>query len=717
MEVAVGLDESNLGSESLRIHERLEIHVVELELAAHTDHVPVEAFFDERAISPDAELAAEHDVEGVRWRAARFVAELDVANLLAPPRAFLVATLDPIAHDLREVERAQANVSVLVARHADERVLRQELGESLGEHDRTVVLIAPLSLEHEVDDPIDQRSHRQLLLDGANTRDHVELLFLDGELAPNVLGRHDHAGFSGDRDPIRKPPCFSAHRFDDEVAARGDAVGPKVQKLFGHHVDRREEAEGEIDPAIVVVDRFGQVHDAHALVLRHLVLLVLVKEVGRLERVIAADRDERIDAQIAKGMMDTRKPFGLFGIEEVRRCLDPGARIDPRGSDDDAAAVSNAANVGGSEHPVVLGFDDRVVDQVVLLQVGVPVKDAEDLDTGLEKRRGDRGDYRIGGRSGAPGKDDGNSLNRFHVAHSRDCVAGLPYPVRGALLALGAMAIDPTSVGYETPPIEFEYDWKDVVMYALGVGATPAHELDFLYEGRGPKVLPTFCTIPTFAAFDALVDRIGCDRAGMVHHSQEASVFKPLPPRATLKVLGRVDGIYDLKRMAMSVFTIDGFDQEGDLAVRGEVTLLLLKDGRFGGDRPPRATRIAVPERAPDFVSRETIPEQQALLYRLNGDYNPLHADPAFAAGVGFEKPILHGLCTFGYAGRAVVRHACGGEPTRLRSLRGQFSSPVFPGDTLIVRGWNELGQTLLAVSTEERPNELCLSQARAVIS
>lgn len=253
-------------------------------------------------------------------------------------------------------------------------------------------------------------------------------------------------------------------------------------------------------------------------------------------------------------------------------------------------------------------------------------------------------------------------------------------------------------------------------MYALGVGATPERELDFLYEGRGPKVLPTFCTIPTFAAFDALVDRIGCDRSGMLHHSQDMSLLKPLMPNAKLRVLGRVAGLYDLKRMAMSVFIIDAFDEEGDLVIRGEVTLLLLKDGRFGGERPPKTIRITVPDRAPDFVTSERIPDTQALLYRLSGDYNPLHADPEFAAKVGFDKPILHGLCTFGYAGRAVVAHGCEGEASRLTSLRGQFSNPVFPGDTLVVRGWNDDGQTLLTVSTEERPDELCLSQARAVI-
>lgn len=278
------------------------------------------------------------------------------------------------------------------------------------------------------------------------------------------------------------------------------------------------------------------------------------------------------------------------------------------------------------------------------------------------------------------------------------------------------MAIDPDSLGYETPPIDFDYTWRDTVVYALGVGATAEEELDYLYEGRGPKVLPTFSTVPTFAAFDALVDRIGCDRSGMVHHSQEMTVFKPLRPDAKLEVKGRVEGLYDLKRMAMSVFIIDAYDEQGDLMIRGEVTLVLMKDGRFGGGRPPRSERVAVPEREPDFETRERIAPTQALLYRLSGDYNPLHADPEYAAKVGFDRPILHGLCTFGYAGRSVIRHACGGDPDRLATLRGQFSSPVFPGDTVVVRGWNEGERVALTVSTEERPNELCLSQAFAVI-
>ncbi len=278
------------------------------------------------------------------------------------------------------------------------------------------------------------------------------------------------------------------------------------------------------------------------------------------------------------------------------------------------------------------------------------------------------------------------------------------------------MAIDPDSLGYETPPIEFDYSWRDTVIYALGVGATADEELDYLYEGLGPKVVPTYCTVPTFAAFDTLVDRIGADRRGMVHHSQRIDLPKPLRPEARLRVTGRVDGLYDLKRMAMAVFGIDAFDEEGDLTIRGEVVILLRNDGGFGGEPPPKTERVAPPERPADFEVVEPATATQALLYRLSGDYNPLHADPRFAAEAGFDRPILHGLCTFGYAGRALVREACGGDPNRLVTMRGQFSNPVFPGDTLVVRGWNEDDRVIFSVTTTEQPNTPSIGNAYALL-
>jgi len=273
------------------------------------------------------------------------------------------------------------------------------------------------------------------------------------------------------------------------------------------------------------------------------------------------------------------------------------------------------------------------------------------------------------------------------------------------------MPIDPRALGYETPPIAFRYGWREVVTYALGVGARPDAELAFLFEGRGPKVLPTFATVPTFAAFDALVDAIGCDRRGMVHHSQRLEIFEPFDPEALLEVRGKITGLYDLKRLAMSVFDIEAY-QDGRRLSRGVVTLLLRNDGGFGGERPPRVERHAPPDREPDFEVREHVPDTQALLYRLCGDTNPLHADPAFAAQAGFERPILHGLCTFGYMGRAVLHAWCGGDPTLLRTIRGQFSAPVYPGDTLIIRGWRAEPHPVLQVSTEERPDEVSMSHA-----
>lgn len=278
------------------------------------------------------------------------------------------------------------------------------------------------------------------------------------------------------------------------------------------------------------------------------------------------------------------------------------------------------------------------------------------------------------------------------------------------------MSIDPQSVGYETPSIEFRYAWRDAVIYALGVGASAPEELDYLYEGRGPKVLPTFGTVPTFAAFDPLVDRIGCDRRAMVHHSQEMEVFKPLAPNARLRVRGRVAALYDLKRLAIAVFSIDAHDEDDELIIRGEVKLILRNDGGFGGQGPPKEERVHLPEREPDFEVRDQIGPSQALMYRLSGDYNPLHADPDFASAAGFDRPILHGLCTFGFAGRAVVRAACAGDPNRLTALRAQFSKPVFPGDALIIRGWKQGERVIVGVTTEQRPDELCLSNAYALL-
>jgi len=278
------------------------------------------------------------------------------------------------------------------------------------------------------------------------------------------------------------------------------------------------------------------------------------------------------------------------------------------------------------------------------------------------------------------------------------------------------MALDPAAVGKKTEPRSMTYDWKDVVLYALGVGARGDGELDFLYEGRGPKVLPTFGMVPTFPAMKDALPLVGGDFKGVVHAGQRLSLKRPFPPTGTLVTTCEVTGVHDLKRMATATFATQTRDGDGELLCETEYALIYRFDGGFGGTPPPKTERVKAPERDPDFVVEETTHPDQALLYRLNGDENPLHADPDLAKAVGFDRPILHGLCTYGIVGRAVLREACGGDPSKLRGLHGQFRKPVFPGDTLVTRGWREDDHLILSAATTANPDEPVFANATAVL-
>ncbi|MFW5875693.1 MAG: MaoC/PaaZ C-terminal domain-containing protein [Myxococcota bacterium] len=278
------------------------------------------------------------------------------------------------------------------------------------------------------------------------------------------------------------------------------------------------------------------------------------------------------------------------------------------------------------------------------------------------------------------------------------------------------MALNPDAVGKTTAGLVHEYQWKDVVLYALGVGAKRDAELDFLYENRGPRVLPTYAVVPTFAVPGALFGEVGGNLLGVVHGAQKIELHKPFAPSGKLTTVGKVAGVYDLKRMAQVVFTSETRDADGDLVCETEYLILYRMDGGFGGQSPPRSEKVAPPDRAPDFQVEEATSEEQALLYRLNGDLNPLHADPEVGEAAGFGKPILHGLCTYGYVGRAVLQQACGGDPAKLKSLAGQFRKPVWPGETIVTEGWEEGGRIVLRASTKERPGEYVFSNAYAEV-
>jgi acyl dehydratase len=275
------------------------------------------------------------------------------------------------------------------------------------------------------------------------------------------------------------------------------------------------------------------------------------------------------------------------------------------------------------------------------------------------------------------------------------------------------MGLDTSTVGFETEPVSFSYDWKTVALYALAVGATPA-ELDYLYEERGPRVLPTFGVIPAYLPVSQLFVKTQCDMQRLLHGAQTLRQHRPLPPQGTLLTTAKIDGIYDMKKLALVVLstktTLNGepcFDTEWQLYVRDA--------GGFGGPRPPKQElpKLAAGQsETPTFSVEQATRPEQALLYRLTGDLNPLHADPAFALAAGFEQgPILHGLCTYGFVGRAVVAHACGGDPSRLRALGVQFRKPVWPGDVLSTQGFDVgAGRYVLQTSVVGRPDPVLTS-------
>jgi len=278
------------------------------------------------------------------------------------------------------------------------------------------------------------------------------------------------------------------------------------------------------------------------------------------------------------------------------------------------------------------------------------------------------------------------------------------------------MALNPDSVGFETEVFTLDYDWQDVALYALGCGAK-RDELDFLYEARGPAVLPTYAVVPTFPAIVALIAAVEGDFKGVVHGGQKITLHKPFPSCGTLSTVGKVAGVYDLKRFGSGVFATETRDGEGNLLAETEWNILFRFDGGFGGPAPPKTKRIRPPERDADFRVEEATTQEQALLYRLSGDHNPLHVDPELAKSVGFDAPILHGLCTYGFVGRAVLHEICSGDPTRLRCFAGQFRKPVWPGETIITEGWREDERIILRASTKERPEEYVFSNAYAETS
>ena len=263
------------------------------------------------------------------------------------------------------------------------------------------------------------------------------------------------------------------------------------------------------------------------------------------------------------------------------------------------------------------------------------------------------------------------------------------------------MPLDVSKLGATSGPHSHEYGWRDQAAYALGIGAR-RDELAFLYEGYpgGMQVFPTYAVVPAFEPVVELLRVAGVDLAGVVHGAQRIVAHRPAPAAATVETTGTIAGIYDLKRFAQLVVTTQT-SLAGAPLFDTEWTIVLRDDGGFGGDRPPREPAPKVPtDRDADWIVSQATTPEQALLYRLSGDINPLHADPDFAAQAGFEDgPILHGLCTYGHVARAVIQRSGGGDANRLLSLTAQFRKPVWPGDTIVTKGW-DVGEGKIALRT-----------------
>ena len=277
------------------------------------------------------------------------------------------------------------------------------------------------------------------------------------------------------------------------------------------------------------------------------------------------------------------------------------------------------------------------------------------------------------------------------------------------------MALKLDLVGAPLEPVRFAYTWRDTVIYALGVGARLG-ELDYLYEGRGPKVLPTFAVVPSFRSLAQVVGVLGANPMAILHGEQTIRLSRPIPPSGELVTSAQVTGIHDKGKGALVVVVARTSDGAGEPLFENEFSLFVRGEGNFGGSRGPEARQADPPERAPDFTETQATAPEQAALYRLSGDLNPLHIAPEAGRIAGFDRPILHGLCTYGFAGRALVAQACGGDPARLRSFAARFSGVVFPGDTLTTSGWQTApGQWAVQVSTQE--GKVVLSHAAAEVA
>ena len=267
------------------------------------------------------------------------------------------------------------------------------------------------------------------------------------------------------------------------------------------------------------------------------------------------------------------------------------------------------------------------------------------------------------------------------------------------------MPLNPESVGSVSEPSTASWTSKDTLLYAVSVGAGTG-ELAFTTENTKDtpqQVLPTYPVV--IGGGGGAMGKIGTFNAAMlVHGSQSVTLHQQLAVAGTATVVGRIVAMHDKGKAAVVVTETVATDAGGAPLYTTGASLFIRGEGGWGGDRGPSGPQNVPPERAPDHSVTYQTSVDQALVYRLNGDRNPLHSDPSFAAMGGFDRPILHGLCTYGFTGRALLHTLCGSDSARFKHIEGRFASPVIPGEALTISMWIVSdGEALFTTSAGDR--------------
>ena len=250
------------------------------------------------------------------------------------------------------------------------------------------------------------------------------------------------------------------------------------------------------------------------------------------------------------------------------------------------------------------------------------------------------------------------------------------------------MALQLDAVGKKIGPISKEYSWKDCVLYALGVGAGFS-DLEYCYE-KDLKVIPSFSITTLYSSIPEALTLTNINLAGMLHGEQDLIFHNPIPPEGTMTTEGKISHIYDKgkDKGALIIAESDTYHSNGQKLFTAISTVFARLDGGFGGEEAPRVT-VDFPDREADYVIDASPSENQPLIYRLSGDVFQLHVDPEFARMAGFDKPIMHGLCTHGFACRALIQALIPGQPEKARRMACRFTKPLYPGMPLKHYIWN----------------------------